>query len=134
MKLLLGVACLLLVSSALCYSVAEDDTPACNEVFSAQVCDDFDQIDVDMADELDRARRQLPPGPDPNPDPTKQLLEELLKKKIQFILNLGFLKNVPFIGQMIHDLVANDPDGVAKALAGNIFDIIKLVLSRVNIG
>ena len=49
-----------------------------------------------------------------------------LKAKLDFLISLGLLQRVPFIGQLIHDMVANDPEGVANALKGGIFGLIKI--------
>ena len=51
----------------------------------------------------------------------------MLLKKLQFLINMGLLKRVPLLGQFVHDLVKNDPEGVAKALNGGIFAMIQLV-------
>ena len=58
----------------------------------------------------------------------------MLKEKLNFLINFGLLKNIPFLGQAIHDMVQRDPDGVAKALSGGILGLIQLGLQLVGGG
>jgi len=41
-------------------------------------------------------------------------------------MNFGLLKRIPFLGQAIHDFVAQDPEGVARALKGGIGGLIQI--------
>ncbi|XP_066915754.1 uncharacterized protein [Clytia hemisphaerica] len=86
-----------------------------------------------------RERRQLPPPPPGGNggngvDPQKELLEKLLLEKLNFITRLGLLKGIPFLGQLVHDLVEKDPEGVSKALSGGIFAILGHVLKSGLVG
>ena len=52
----------------------------------------------------------------------------MLLEKLNFLKNFGLLKGIPFIGELVHQLVENDPEGVSKALSGGIFAILDLAL------
>ncbi|XP_057305789.1 uncharacterized protein LOC130644269 [Hydractinia symbiolongicarpus] len=119
MKTALVIALLCIVSAWSYPAEDEYDTPACDEVFRAEICEAFDSTD-ELSDE-EREKRQLP-GLD------KDLLERLLLEKLKFLTGFGLLKNIPFIGQFVHDLVERDPEGVSKAISGGIFAIIPFVL------
>ena len=73
-------------------------------------------------------------------DNTKKLvcisisLRVVLKEKINFLLGFGLLKNIPFVGEFVHNLVERDPEGVSKALSGGIMAVAGLVLGNLNIG
>merc|ERR1712151_1075067 len=75
-----------------------------------------------IQDEVDEVyeKRQLPPV-------DKDALEKVVLAKLQFLINLGLLKHIPLLGQFIHDMVANDPEGVARAVNGGIFALLGLV-------
>jgi len=55
----------------------------------------------------------------------------VLKEKLQFLINFGLLKHIPLLGQLIHDIVEKDPEGVSKALSGGIFAVLGLILPHV---
>ena len=58
----------------------------------------------------------------------------VLKEKLDFLTRFGLLKHIPFLGQLIHDIVEKDPEGVSKALSGGIFAVLDLVLKAVAAG
>jgi len=93
----------------------------CENTFSKMVCDGFNAIDDEVMSDNERTKRQLPGGLDGD------ILEQLLKAKLNFLMQFGLLKHIPFVGKFIHDIVERDPQGVAAALKGGIFGILQLV-------
>ena len=55
----------------------------------------------------------------------------MLKEKLNFLKNFGLLRGIPILGEFIHNLVENDPEGVSKALSGGIFAVLDLVLKAI---
>ncbi|XP_066915753.1 uncharacterized protein [Clytia hemisphaerica] len=84
--------------------------------------------------EESREKRQLPPPGGGEGGLDKQLLERLMLEKLNFLKNFGLLKGIPFIGEFVHQLVENDPEGVSKALSGGIFAILDLALKAIAAG
>merc|ERR1712187_183553 len=109
--ILLALGCVLIAQ----LSFADEH---CEQYAAKPLCDVLDKIH-----EGQRVRRQLPPPPPPGGNGNgngldKQLLERLLLEKLNFLKNFGLLKGIPFIGEFVHNLVEQDPEGVSKALSG----------------
>ena len=58
----------------------------------------------------------------------------MLTEKLNFLKDAGLLRGVPVIGELVHKLVENDPEGVSKALSGGIMEVLKLAMSSVLAG
>ena len=55
-------------------------------------------------------------------------------EKLNFLKNFGLLRGLPFIGEFVHNLVENDPQGVSRALSGGIFAVLDLALKALAAG
>ncbi|XP_066915752.1 uncharacterized protein [Clytia hemisphaerica] len=122
------IAVLCLLFGLICANPIEqnDEEVACTALFSNDVCDGYELAGLEDEMEESNAKRQMPP-PGGNGGGVEDVLEKLLLKKLEFLVNLGLLKRIPLLGKFVHDLVQSDPEGVAKALNGGIFAMIRLV-------
>ncbi|XP_002158712.1 uncharacterized protein LOC100203182 [Hydra vulgaris] len=117
MKIAIIIASLALLCCTFSAPVQQDD---CEIFFSKELCSSYNSIKDDEsisndsleANDVDEA--------------TQEFLRNALKAKLDFLINLGLLQRIPFIGQVIHDFVAADPQGVADALKGGIFGVIAI--------
>lgn len=62
------------------------------------------------------------------------LLILVLLEKLNFLTRIGLFKNIPFLGQLVHDMVEKDPEGVSRALSGGIFAVLGLAIQALRIG
>jgi len=123
MKLVLAFICVVLLQLSQSTPVPED--PPCKAIFKDEICDEWDAIDEKVMGEMsEREKRGL----------SSMLLEKLLKEKIEYLIQHGLLKTIPYVGEFIHKLVENHPEAVTKAISGGIVALTKFILNNINIG
>ncbi|XP_065656154.1 uncharacterized protein LOC101237647 isoform X2 [Hydra vulgaris] len=110
------VFALFLVSFAYSSSVEEDD---CLTLFSNEVCTAYKSLDEDI--EVGYAY---------NGYEDVDFLTNVLKKKLDFLIQRGILMKIPFVGNKLHDFVAKNQDLVANVLKKGVTVLIQKLVPK----
>nr|XP_012557140.2 uncharacterized protein LOC101237647 [Hydra vulgaris] len=111
------VFALFLASFAYSASVEEDD---CLSLFSNEVCTGYKSLEKDL--EVEYAY---------NGYEDVDILTNVLKKKLDFLIQRGILMKIPLVGNKLHDFVAKNQDLVANVLKKGVTVFIQKLVPKI---